>query len=112
MKTQESNKIISEFMGMPIPRQSPWTTLPTFNNSWDYLMPVIEKIEALEGIERVDIFYKNCQITYSDEDNEYLRGGKDCRGVKGDTKLLACYQAAVEFIQWYNGITPNIYYED
>lgn len=118
-----NNKLIADFMGYQSESRvggkrwliNSYWVLPSwmlYKTSWDCIMPVLERIEELEGMDRVDIFYRNCQITYSDESNEYLRGGKDCNGIKGETKLLAVYQSVVEFIEWYNTITPDIYYED
>ena len=69
-----------------------------FDNSWDWLMPVIEKIENLENY-RFDITIRQETITILDKDKEeeiYCFFGE------GESKLEIVYKAVIEFIKWYN----------
>lgn len=61
-----------------------------FDSSWDWLMPVVEKIEH-EGHE-VDIYKNACEIN--------MEEGM-IREVAGD-KIKATYRSVVEFIKWHN----------
>lgn len=75
-----------------------------YHSSWDWLMPVVEKIESLDklgGI--VTIQQGQCKITsrmlgdnsvYANKSNYMLMGAKG--------KLFSTYEAVVEFIKWYN----------
>jgi len=95
MKTEESNKLIAEFMGweisighegmydLPDGLSKDYHSLKPgymkFHTSWDWLMPVVEKIEQEhQGVPQ--------QMLYV---NLYSR-------------LEEVYEAAVEFIKWYN----------
>ena len=64
-----------------------------FNTSWDWLMPVVKKIESTqpEGFNTL-IEGNNCWI----ETN-----GISFEGM-GKTKIEATYKAVIEFIKWYN----------
>jgi hypothetical protein len=65
-----------------------------YNSEWNWLMPVVEKIESLEfGIEVVGNY---CKV---------IGANIQC---SQPTKLQATYKAVIEFIKWYNLNTkPN-----
>lgn len=117
----EGNKIIAEFLGinpqrivseMPINKDGNYCNgngdldkygnpcylvyAPSlqYNSSWDYLMPVVEKIES-KGF---DVFINGlyCRITDSGMSNFEIESGD----VK--SKIEAVWLAVVEFIKWYN----------
>lgn len=62
-----------------------------FHLLWEWLMPVVEKIESIKDSDdyEVDIFGNCCDI-----------GGKI--EVVGKTKIEATWKAVTQFIQWYN----------
>jgi hypothetical protein len=75
-----------------------------YNSSWDWLMPVIEKIEETTYEETsfyTIIGYKYCEIE-SMEDVGFESIDKD-----GNSKLEATYKAGIEFIKWHNESTGN-----
>ena len=113
MNTQENNKLIAEFMGLkdgdkylsPSLEETESIGLGMYvdsdemryHTSWDWLMPVVDKIESLSMVS----FEKNRQ-----EEGDY-----QCLFTKGndifichyaDTSVEATYQAVVEFINEYN----------
>ena len=116
----KGNKLIAEFIGFK--RLNPdnsfrlhqWWDINTgkkqhifkgcdhsleFHTSWDWLMPVIQKIEKT-GEFSVTIFKGCCDIHYSSSLDKYdfepiEKGG-------GQPKILSTYQAIIEFINWYN----------
>lgn len=106
MNTTENNKLIAEFMEYPsngfgkyicpvkdIPVEA--DELP-YHTSWDWLMPVVEKIEGCDGVsdeEVVTIEYHDCIIPYHQG---------EIRAIGADSKIDAVYQAVVAFIKWYN----------
>lgn len=121
----EGNKLIAEFMDIPAWKSywnkedtSDWfdtqkledvgikgvnigsgsTKYLYFDSSWDWLMPVVEKIETLK--KPVHIHSNGCTIY------EYVRFSIDAghwfTEKYGNSKLEATWLAVVEFINWYN----------
>ena len=100
-----NNKLIAEFIGYDIITEAEKDKFPTvlttkdvkYDTSWDWLMPVIDKIESFGIV----AFEKNLQ-----EEGDY-----QCLFTKGydilichyaDTSLEATYKAVVEFIKTDN----------
>jgi hypothetical protein len=118
MKT--NNQLIAEFMGMslghPDKNESRWSTnwfekltvdggefesgrrheVLLFNHSWDWLMPVVEKIESTEDSDgygnNVEIINTLCIIRDANYGDILIES-------EGVTKLEATYKAVVEFIE-------------
>lgn len=115
MTTLESNKLIAEFMGLVSNMDGHFTLeydvifnsggryytgleLGTFKNvdlkfrsSWDWLIPVIDKITSL------DIYQK-----YKDEKSSMLTNGE----IFINTKYIEnTYEQVVDFVKWYNKTT-------
>jgi len=75
-----------------------------YHNSWDWLMPVVEKIENLPYMECGNAF----QVVIFEEEVSIMK--KDpVKWVQivdipanGDSKIQVTYNAVVEFIKWYN----------
>ena len=126
----EDNKLIAEFMGYKLTKCSrgqAWErpTLSSIHDnyklhgrlwvendsyykwdtSWDWLMPVVEKIEEIaidddnltikEHRYQVDMSYTQCSIY------DHVRDGVIASADMG-TKLLSTHRAVVEFIKEYN----------
>ena len=123
----KGNKIIAEFMGI---LESSGTTLSEsgiivsakgydyrgefllldelrYDTSWDWLMPVVEKIEAkgfwtaIYGHTSFENKYKSCSIKKQDKNSE---GGYvyNFEGEWFESKIEAVFQACVDFAKWYN----------
>ena len=92
-----------------------------FHKSWDWLMPVVEKIESLdlkeygyqwEGIDGkteynngsicVEIERNRCWIYMNLQLDPFHTFNEKSRGIEFPTKIEATYAAVVEFIEWYN----------
>lgn len=75
-----------------------------YHSSWDWLMPVVEKIENINNTE-VDIKGNLCLISFI-EDGHWT--GRVLKGMGGkekpsnEFKIEAAWEAVVEFIKWYN----------
>ncbi len=115
----ENNKLIAEFMGLVVSDSDNYTSeLHTnvdvdlkYHTSWDWLMPVVEKIEEIaiddghrnqyerlavkEHRYQVDMGYTQCSI------HDRVRDGVIASADMG-TKLLSTHRAVVEFIKEYN----------
>ena len=115
---EENNKIIADFLGwvqrkMPVymKGRNMWMSHhktrgfcsivgeELFHESWDWLMPVIEKIESEDYT--VNIFKEETEIRSDDYDSYPDEEGAYCSGEIGP-KLIATYKAVVEFIKWRN----------
>lgn len=108
-KILHGNKVIAEFMGAYYVNDAPEDypdgyymndiddipLLPDefyFHSSWDWLMPVVEKIEGLGY--GVTIYRKGCHI------NDV--GLSSANGFNHSSKIEQTWKACVEFIEWYN----------
>lgn len=116
--TLANNKLIAEFMGMDISELSEWSELPgrlirfdgdldftviEYDTSWDWLMPVVEKIESLGYTSSI---YSNSLMN-----DGVLFYGMDIYDMSDKTviavdhqlpKLESAYYAVVSFIELYN----------
>jgi hypothetical protein len=66
-----------------------------YHSSWDWLMPVVEKIENTEDVSVV-----------IENDNAYIQGVFNF-SVFEDTKLKSVYSVVIKFIKWYNERRPQ-----
>ena len=105
MKTEETNKVIAEFMEhkptFEVYIDDVLTTLErpvkNYNSDWNWLMEVVEKIENLskEGETYMFSITKfSARVTY--------KGSRIVDLPIDNTKIEAVYNACVEFIKWYN----------
>ena len=127
--------LIAEFMGWKIDNNFPdknkvWRSpgnnielesTMKFSLSWDWIMPVVEKIELLdlsewmykwEGIDgeteynfegiSVEIEHTRCWIYINLSLDPYWTINEKTFKVKYETKLEAVYKSVIEFIEWYN----------
>lgn len=74
-----------------------------YNDSWDWLMPVVEKIESLE----LNGNYFFIEISKEKVHIKYFRDGEEfdnifCYYYNSRSKFDTVYIAVVEFIKWYN----------
>ena len=78
----EGDKLIAEFM-----REK---ATGGYHQSWDWLMPVVEKIWNMQG-HRTSIFY------FEPEEGVTIYGNNE-----SVNNITDCWCAVVEFIKWYN----------
>jgi hypothetical protein len=117
------NEIIAEFMGLKREDHSQLYNNPTgltydrcpsamYDKSWDWLMPVVEKIatyvyesyESSNGYKNITEHDRAYTRTFGMIDNEGKWMVRINRMVleQEDTLIKATYQAVVDFIKWYN----------
>ena len=97
MKTEESNKMIAEFMGNIHDGDVIHEEL--YDVSWDWLMPVVDKIEKELPVEYViEQYQDDCRI------HEIIDGvWRPIIEIYNETSRRdATYEAIVGFIKWYN----------
>jgi len=135
MTTIEGNKLIAEFMGMKYhhyPKNNYYArpehtffegdkiwgiTELKYHSEWDWLMPVVEKIEntelgdiSIHSETFEDDIYLNCNVEIeiislvcSIHIYGNMRAFKDFICINNKkTKIEATWLACVEFIKWYN----------
>lgn len=129
----ECNKLIAEFMGFTPPKSGSNLLTPEkvlvapdkkksyislnelkYHSSWDWLMPVIEKIENeklgdiyleindtnyLNAVVELEIVGNVCHVNLYGDMRTY---GRWIYGEAHSTKLEAAYHTVIEFIKWYN----------
>lgn len=71
---------------------------PVYHKSWDWLMPVVEKIEMLDCVLAVTISTNEVTIESMNEEFTFIEviRWEDKDSIRG------VYKAVVEFIEWYN----------
>ena len=80
-----------------------------FHSSWDWLMPVIDKIESIgetkDRKRRFEINSHNCQTAVFKPKFEVFIVGcylKSPEKEKASSKIEAAYKVVIKFIKWYN----------
>ena len=123
----KDNKLIAEFMGaVGTPKYNPteWDVYITgcldvdsddenaqhfytpdemkYHTSWDWLMPVVERINDTE---RYEVCIGNCHCHITDIENDNYKIRALTLSLQGKTTIEATHLAVVEFINWYNRTT-------
>ncbi len=117
--TEESNRMIAEFMGVRniddakyienlkemkadglYFEQGYMTSELKYDTDWNWLMKVVEKIESFERRRYTLITQQNSCLIWDNDNGEELEYFNS--SFKAGTKIEATYQAVVEFIKWYN----------
>jgi hypothetical protein len=90
----EGNKLIAEFMGLPVHEEYfRGIDACKYHSDWNLLMPIVEKIESLGYSFEIELF--SCYVI----DSKTLSTIIECHY---NSKIKSTYQAVVEFIKWYN----------
>jgi hypothetical protein len=118
----KNNKLMADFMGWKIDYENPnIDTTMKHHESWDWLMPVVEKIEDLdlsewmykwedledgiqynfEGIS-VEIERNRCWIYVNLALDPMFTINEKTFNKTYNSKIEATYAAVVEFVEWYN----------
>jgi len=114
---KESNKLIAEFMGntyekglghlvvnMDTHKNYISSEHMKYHSSYDWLMPVVEKIEEVDVVASFQIEQPTIYIWASSENSTF----EDIEiEIFNKTKIEAVHQAVVEFIKWYNTNAAN-----
>lgn len=109
MNVIENNKLIAKFMGfINVTPNDPFFNVyentegdiieirsAEYHSSWDWLIPVVEKIENTDEEYDVRILGQSAEvITYE--------GDIIIEMITSPTKIESVYKTVVEFIKWYN----------
>lgn len=70
-----------------------------FNESWSWLMPVVEKIEEMDIVASFQIEQPTIYIRASSESSTFEDIEID---IFNKSKIEAVYEACIKFIKWYN----------
>ena len=105
----EGDELIAEFMGLEFTGKQgiyflkPNRKLPNklnYHSSWDWLMPVVEKIRDKNCFVHV-YFPRKLNVTTCEIHNmEFLEKNFDIK--KTGQGVTPIFEACVEFIKWYN----------
>lgn len=112
---KSDNELIAEFMGFKYyadyghhrdvyyeeavidPADPDFVQTPHWNDSWDWLMPVVEKIHKL---------WEQYPIVDWQNDKEMFHF-TEVVAIPVSEKIEVVYKAVVEFIKWYNSAKPQ-----
>ena len=104
----EGNKLIAEFLGQEAITGRIADEQRKFHTSWDWLMPVVEKIEKLGYHVDINCYLgeQRCMIWEGTPQGD---GGKFPNYIadtekdwNSDTKIQTTWLSVIQFIQWYN----------
>jgi len=116
INTYEGNKLIAQFMGAKIverngqdaifmfkdahsPEYFLNTNYNTYHSSWNWLMPVVEKINTIDSYAYNFVIRAcNVRIDIPREGNLIVLETE----TTVDNQIKAVYEAVVKFIEWYN----------
>ena len=131
MNTQENNRLIAEFMGGTLSSVPNLINLPQtrgdanihsvkgsemlpngtysvhrlnelkYHSSWDWLMPVVDKIESDERFD-VNVLQYGTIISSNTKERGHIEIVNNVANISFDSKIDHTYQAVVEFIKQYN----------
>lgn len=98
MKTEEGNRLIHDFMGNDMfPDKKHYHGMLTvsdlkYHSSWDWLMPVVEKISGIA---------ESAYYTEANENELYAKCG-EVMSTHVCVSIETLWKRVVEFITWYN----------
>lgn len=109
MTTQESNILIADFMGaITVDKDGNIKediNKLRYNTCWDWLMPVVEKIESLFNEALIFAIHDSRAHIRADSQASLAYNIPDipeCYSGFLDSKIGAVYDTCIQFIQWYN----------
>ncbi|KYG76413.1 hypothetical protein AWW68_19395 [Roseivirga spongicola] len=76
-----------------------------YHSSWDWLMPVVEKIESINSIKdqsTTDYFFQATNFIQNYTASIMSRDNLLIVEAEGEARIDASFNAVVEFIEWYN----------
>lgn len=95
----KGNKLIAEFMM----KGNSEIYIPEYHHSWNWLMPVVEKIQHLEGNNKISVNIDfQIHLLGAVElwlDNKRVFG---MTAFEVGTLIDAVYEGVIQFIKWYN----------
>ena len=77
-----------------------WASMK-FNTSWDWLMPVVEKIESL-NFDNYTVGWESSKNFFCFYKSFDTGEREDTINVERSSNIESAYHAVVKFIQWYN----------
>lgn len=77
-----------------------------YHSSWDWLMPVVEKIEETEYNYDTRIHYDALEGAYFVDIVDWGNAERACQ-TSYISRIDAVYKAVIEFIKWYNSLTTK-----
>lgn len=131
-ETKAGNKLIAEFMGIHTKKswmfgaayglyhpsglpcmkwngmrteEAIWETFlqgKLYHNSWEWLMPVVGKIESMGRYYTVQILKDRCVISIGTVKDSLFHGFKE-----GHPKIISTWMVVVEFVKWHNKQQSN-----
>jgi hypothetical protein len=117
LSVEEGNKLIAEFMGISVfERYGDVRTYPSgstvskrvqYHKSWDWLMPIVEKIEKEHQAEFIiasQVEEKDGEVTWYQDAaiNLWTDEGQRYFETSSSSKIQSVWDIIIQFIQWHN----------
>ncbi len=95
LSVEEGNALIEQFMKIGA---------HNYLDSWNFLMPVVERINEIDNRKfNLEIYYKDARLTSGADDLTFPNGmPRGAISASAKTTIEAVWSVVTQFIQWYN----------
>ena len=104
----KNNELIARFLGLNIITDgislfdTNYKPLAKYHESWNDLMPVVEKISLIDEVDEFNIYIDASKISDYVEIRPKYKNSFYTFNISTGTKIEQIYNIIIKFIKWYN----------